>query len=103
MTISQAIEESISQGWQYEGETPRCDELYDAFYIHDQDGGFVNLNLCKVILDPSFWQCLGKAIGWEGEDMYQSLTMSAYMAYWHRLIDHISEGGTIEKYFEELV
>jgi hypothetical protein len=82
------------------------------FYISDQDGGFVNLNLCKVVLDPSFWQCLGKAMEWTVMDKEEGVEEQVYsrscnlqdgwIYKWHRFIDHLSEGGTIEKYFESL-
>jgi DNA-directed RNA polymerase subunit RPC12/RpoP len=127
MKIKQAIEKAIEGGWKYEGETPRCDELYDTFYISDYDGGFENLNLYKAFLDPNFWQCLGKAMNLpeivcnncgkeaaRGEGRYyyecedcgllveEDYPVSPWLRMMHRLIDHLSEGGTIEKYFEEL-
>ena len=57
----------------------------------------------KLLLDPSFWQSLGKAIGW-GENQYSpgEGLVDGWLYYWHNFIDHLADGGTIESYFEKL-
>ncbi len=89
MTIKQAIEKAIEGGYSNK----------------DQEGWFIKLPeyaKCQIWLDLLFWQSLGKAMGWEGEDMYLTLPMDAHVAYWHRLIDHLAEGKTIEQFFAKL-
>ena len=53
-------------------------------------------------LDRDFWKALGKGMGWEGDDIYLTIPMDAYAAYWHRFTDHIAAGDSIESYFEKL-
>lgn len=58
-----------------------------------------HINFDKIFLDPKFWQCLGKAMGWQLEREWEG---THWKKYWHRFIDHLAEGKTIEKYFEDL-
>jgi hypothetical protein len=100
MTLKQAIEKAQEYGFVMNG------SRYSSSH----------LNIQIVLLDPSFWQCLGKAMGWgEGRmaiSEYDGVSKNpiyvqrdkfpVWIINWHRLIDHLSEGGTIEKYFESL-
>ena len=61
----------------------------DAGYNPMEDSG----NIYKIFLDPQFWQCLGKAMGWD---------RATSLGNWHNLIEDIWYGKTIEKYFEDL-
>lgn len=65
----------------------------------------------KVLLDPSFWQALGKAKGWldwitedhvytTGESGQGRFTCP--ICVWHRFIDKLASGGTAEEFFREL-
>lgn len=56
-----------------------------------------------TVSHPDFWKSLGKAMGWEGEDAYLTIIMTAHMAYWHRFIDHLAEGKPPEEYFKKLL
>ena len=49
-----------------------------------------------VVLDPLFWQCLGKAMG---QREYQF----SWLAKWHLFIDHLAEGKDPESFFAELL
>ena len=100
MKIQNAIEKAIEKGWQGANGSTESD-CHSCEFI---DG---------MLLDPKFWQCLGKAMGWDEEapkgytafkDIKDEFghTQSYWNYMWHRLIDHLSEGETIEKYFEEL-
>lgn len=69
-----------------------------------------------VLLNPLFWQCLGKQQGWE-ENFYHldyrilrdgvPDVFEAHKPEWHfhqhRFIDHITEGGTADGFFEVLI
>lgn len=90
MTIPEAIEiaEAVSG------------KLYHEYDVH-------------YFCDPSFWQALGKALGWNEEKDYagetsgdgkwhQTYTINSWVSEWHRFIDHLAEGNTAESFFESL-
>lgn len=76
-----------------------------------------------TILDVMFWKYLAREMHWAdiqwyhlppisvlGESnltipiratMHEKIT-GAWLYHWHRLIDHLAEGGTIESYFTNL-
>lgn len=58
-------------------------------------------------LDPLFWQALGKACGWRMEDPFNRENTGdrkeAWLHYWHRFIDALSEGRTADDFFKELL
>lgn len=58
-----------------------------------------------VLLDPLFWQALGRGLGWD--DNIQTYVprgnKTNYMIQWHRFIDHLIEGKDIESYFKNLL
>lgn len=86
----------------------------------------------KMLLDPAFWQALGKARGWLAQVMRKCpvkdciectftdeetycrkhghlMVLTAYvhkseewLKNWHRLIDHLAAGKDVESFFEEL-
>ena len=83
----------------------------------------------EIFLINDFWQSLGKALGWNkyrcdicgrdqdhcNKEVYNSLKdkpnekvvcisrlIPAWFYHWHRLIDHLAEGKTIESYFKTL-
>ena len=74
MTIQEATKKSVEGGW---------NPLNSPQWQH----GF---------LDPLYWQCLGKTLGWGNDGN------SVWLYYQHRFIDHLAEGKSIESYFETL-
>lgn len=106
MTIQTAIEKAIDGGW--ENYRPFQDRIYTRSLEpinHEYDYKFLVLEFItkSAILDPQFWQCLGKAMGWEDSDQtYVQPPYTNWRIQWHRMIDHLSDGGTIESYFETL-
>jgi len=127
MTIETAIEKAIEGGWIYrQGMSFREWHYYDkgrpfvrAYF--DTSSNSHDIQWEEIMLDPIFWQSLGKAMGWQ-ECYYQyhykfnepypfnvkSKSMShqphylLWQYYWHSLIDHLADGGTIEEYFKKL-
>ncbi|MFA5990475.1 MAG: hypothetical protein WC803_12840 [Sphingomonas sp.] len=110
MKIQEAIEKAMKVGWDDGNFAMTKDETTTYFvkvgnWYYNQD----------FLLDPEFWKCLGKAMGWE-EDYYHldyrlhdDKILDEFIAHrpeWnyrqHRLIDHLAEGGTINSYFETL-
>lgn len=75
-----------------------------------------------ILLDPTFWQALGKAEGWEKEphlckecgvigtgtfnhmNACKTRTRSSdWITIWHRFINHIASGGDIDTFFTNLL
>lgn len=75
----------------------------------------------KYLLDPLFWQALGKSLGWideawpNGEMKCENKfgrcdeKYCSYGGYknpygvWHNFIDHLAEGKDIESFFQTLL
>ena len=99
MTIQQAIVKAYSEGWRHKAypkmkpKTIKEDTAQAIWY--SQGDGF--------LLDPLFWQSLGKAMGWTGKAFYEDgMTLKTWKREWHRFIDKLADGGTAEQFFEEL-
>lgn len=76
-------------------------------------------------LDPSFWQSLGKAMGWKGDDIRLCVGCGRALKHnernckcgdgcfyyfngqwaveWHRFIDHLIEGKDANSFFANLL
>lgn len=105
MTIQQAIEKAIEGGF-------RVREKHVDVGASQLS---TSININDVLLDFSFWQALGKSMGWNTYVVDERPSMSTFEweyhnakgtktpeYYWHKLIDHLAEGGTIEGYFKSL-
>lgn len=100
--IEQAIREAREAGWRLPGQ--------ERFHYRLDTGEFCEAALYGIFLDPTFWQCLGKARGWKidweyVEDVSGSLggrKTGEWLENWHRFIDTIAEGRTAEDFFREL-
>ena len=59
----------------------------------------------KMVLDPSFWQGLGKAMGWKGNELCPicgakygvEFVPEEWQCRWHQFIDHLASGKLIVK------
>ncbi len=80
--------------------------------------------LAVIFLDPTFWQALGKARGWDGKTLVRRGAIignfvtpdhkpyaemgfgmdyiSTWCFHWHRFIDHLAEGKDAESFFASL-
>lgn len=112
MTTKTFIEKAIEGGW----------EARSNIYFKGMFEGFptfrVNLRALEapreiqipiqtILLDPEAWKAVGKVEGWgnshKGWLWYKNeMKMVAYVVYWHRMIDALAEGKTIEQYLETL-
>lgn len=105
MTIQEAINKAVKSGWD-------CGKLRSF-------DGVECLDEAEVCLDPSFWQALGKSLGWVAvcngcgvnnakeckcDDGYSKLPeiVDEWLYHWHSLIDHLAEGKSPEDYFKNL-
>lgn len=84
-TIQKAVEGGYDNNWFINTELVRKDIL------------------CQILLDPLFWQSLGKAMGWEDVELWKQNKASLFdwNYQWHRFIDHLAEGKSIESYFSQ--
>jgi hypothetical protein len=56
-----------------------------------------------ILLDPLFWQALGRALGWmEGVGKKYLAYNQWWLQPWHGFIDHLAHGGSPESFFENL-
>lgn len=92
--IEQAIKEAMKKG----GYDKRVGLFgIDLFYVENGD----------VLLDPLFWQALGKVRKWGVSNSiltdFGEVYTSGYLYYWHRFIEHLASGKDAESFFKELL
>ncbi len=95
--MNKAIIKAREGGWN--GEIPPFIESHYGEII--PKANIPDIIKYKYLLDPLFWEALGKAEKWEeyeGNDEYP-----VYRDKWHQFIDHIFEGKSIDSFFEELL
>jgi len=59
-----------------------------------------------ALLDPLFWQALGKAEGWEGEMYIEGKgvrNVKDWLHNWHLFIDHLANSGILDDFFNKLL
>ncbi len=61
----------------------------------------IDLEDSEVLLDPTFWQALGKARGWSSERS-ALYNRPIWHAQWIYFIDHLAEGKDAESFFAAL-
>lgn len=85
---------------------------------------YKNVHITEVFLDPLFWQCLGKSMGWNADNSHrcslnhierlgksiactfcegQGKDGIYWLTQWHTLIDHLASGGDVEGYLKSLL
>lgn len=114
MTIQQAIKKAIEGGYQQ-----KENHRYPERFGNGLHGISEDFCIFETLSDPTFWQSLGKAMGWKSrkhhlwpaleiipKDDYEVVrreqVMEDWFYHWHRLIDFLAEGKTIEQFFEGL-
>lgn len=131
MKVEEAIQKAIEGGWKPSIPMPSFIEppteadmrvsSKEAFSY--QQSKFEHIKT-TALLDPEFWQALGKSMGWKAEQpkitgwTRECLGCNSYVPKgylhkcqlghyewlykWHQFIDHLADGKTIESYFENL-
>ena len=107
MTIKQVHQKAIKAG-------------YDHYLMSDGKKGLKVIGECRsdVLLDPLFWQALGKAMGWDdivhigqkgnvlkiinNGHHCEGLCRNGWKWHWHQFISHLAEGKDAESFFKEL-
>lgn len=101
--MEKAIKRAIEGGWRDDLVQAHADLHCDGnsecvskdFYNCD----VIDNNRKNFLLDPLFWQALGRAEGWE-DNGYEK---PDWIYNWHQFIDHIAEGKDIDSYFNNLM
>lgn len=107
--MEKAIRSAIEGGW---GKNPfngklvtfHWDKMGNNFRkaeIQEVNGATMSVN--DILLDPLFWQALGKAEGWKEDDLVYLPRCQTWSWKWHRFIDHIADGKSIDSFFGELL
>jgi hypothetical protein len=115
----EAIEKAIEGGWKYNGKKVRRVTLDDptrapeTFTVEIGDN---ELEYCKymmwqaIALDPSFWQSLGKALGWPEYEETGSWSYDGneerdwtWRVRAHRFYDLILTGGDTDAFWKEIL
>lgn len=112
--MEQAIKKAIEGGWKpntWGFETI----IFDGLSTDKQSAMFSNKkgdDACwfeypveRFVLDPTFWQCLGKIEGW-GTKMISIEGVrqrNTWDKYFHFFIDHLIEGKDVNSFFEQLL
>lgn len=111
MKTKDAIQRAADSGYKYRNKDLRYDANLDEWYIDDGDGGYTSLSENLFFIDPEFWRCLGKGMGWCSEielpnglcnNCKRLYCDSSWLNYWHKLIDALADGKTIDDYFETI-
>lgn len=131
--IEQAIRDAVEKGGykQHTGyandEIRRIEVEYGRVLIHVCPGPEHNDDACgprqmnylsNILLDPLFWQALGKARGWSSDKnlivtlesydtgpthlLHSSMEAGYWRFYWLRFIEHLADGKDAESFFASL-
>lgn len=108
--MKEAIQKAIEGGWK-----PFGSVLYKNFIEQKWSVPEVYANFYHQptwLLDPKFWQCLGKEMEWS-DGVCSHLGMCrgkcpeskipSWLFYWHKFIDHLAEGKKSEEFFKQFL
>lgn len=112
--MEKAIQKAIEGGWGKETDSHPEFMLSEAV-IQWYSG--INSTMRHVVLDPLFWQALGKAEGWREDEVLSRFPESnnsssmqpkvikpgKWLSMQHALIDHIAEGKDVDSFFNNLL
>lgn len=112
--MDKAINRAIEGGWKgYIHFTAHREETLERWLAMDLDNDFK-----EIVLDPLFWQALGKAEGWgtfTGRDRIDFIDDDNFKHYhheckgrmWHYywtcFIDHLAEQRPVDAFFNNLL
>lgn len=129
--MKEAIKKSIEGGYksQVKGTLEIFkDQIQFVSYDKGDKSGFPVMTIYKdeMLLDPQWWICLGKALGWGEKTVvrraitignfaipekkmifdeidYQMDYIRGWQYQMHLFIDHIADGGTPDEYFKTII
>lgn len=106
--MEQAIKKAIEGGYDIEkyfgtelsekmGSMPHDDFKAKCWLLSDP----------HILLDPKFWQCLGKACGWPEREYTdfkgRKVKWHIWKNHWHQFIDHLASGKDPASFFTTLI
>ena len=111
--MNEAIKRATRGGWLPFVDTEKAVEVAEParglVWAYEKDGTGAGFTFNDVVLDPLFWQALGRHEGW-GAVIKGSLEQSGmkfhtkkWKAYWHDFTDHIAEGKDIDSFFDSIL
>lgn len=56
-----------------------------------------------AVLDPTFWQALGKALGWSTEWKHLTPFGYKYLDVAHEFLNHVLQGKPTDEFWQELL
>lgn len=112
--MEQAIKIAIENGWNsYRGFTftevqtlAGNDLLCDLVHVYESSRHSHTISLPEICIDPLFWQALGKGLGWKNQIVGSFPNMrreGSWQNEWHRFIDMISDGDTIDTAISKII
>lgn len=60
----------------------------------------------EIWSDSDFWKCLGKALGWDSEEIGNEdgrYSKPMWQSYWHLFIEHLIAGKDADLFFKTLL
>lgn len=112
--MEQAIKKAIEGGW-----NPTFGEQFNKQLVKGVRGEFFYIPVGSCLLDPDFWKCLGKALGWQSlkdyrhkvvgqiyikdEYGYTKFTGPEWYENWHDFLDYLIAGKDADLFFKELL
>lgn len=117
-----AIKKAIEGGWGGGLKSDVVIEFFDktktvGFHYPGTFNG-VEMSIYDLLLQPLFWQALGKAEGWRNDNSkcncrpYEGLHewecplnagRNDWKDNWHNFIDHLAQGKDIDSFFDDLL
>lgn len=112
--MEEAITRAIEGGWKPIPKWIEVKYINDevVFVLSRNTNGYDHFNLSykEVVVDPLFWQALGKSLGWEGSKFYpydetrrRGEMMSEAKWYSRCFWNHLWEGKDIDSFFTSLL
>ena len=118
MTIAEVLKKATEGGYHINGSDGveisyiGANDEYSAWTRTDNESSFM-VPVEETLLDPSFWQALGRTLGWSevcdlviicvhGEEECRRCRGYYWMYQWHCFIQAIADGNTPEAFFERL-
>jgi hypothetical protein len=109
MAIEKAIRDAMQFGYgrQDDGRTFHSYDTCSGLVFVSVSSMIVGQPLTTMLLDPKWWQALGRARGWADKckNPEEHLTKGhkcPWVIVWHRLVDHLAEGKDINSFFKNL-
>ena len=99
MNIKDAIHKAIEGGWR-KGDRPIIEQSLDTLWVRfereEKERSLPVMYLSDLLLDPKFWQALGKSEGWEGNGWNKK---PLWLNGMHKFIDNLAQDQSLEEAF----